>query len=55
MRIGFHNKVGKLLGNGFGSIPDIRRLGSGVGGCRTLMETFVMDDLRVSCTQFTHR
>ena len=39
MRISFHKRGGKLLGNGFGLIPDVRRLRSGVGGKLTVRWT----------------
>ncbi len=38
-RISFHKRGGKLLGNGFGLIPDFRRLRSGVGGKLTVRWT----------------
>ncbi len=38
-RIGFHQRGGKLPGNGFGLIPDVHRLRSGVGGKFTVRWT----------------
>ncbi len=49
MRIGVHNRGGKLLGNGFGSIPDVRRLRSGVGGNLTVRPTWPRRGKIASC------